>query len=73
VPQPTPTTYTVKKGDTLSGIAAKYKVTVDDLLAANPDFKDPNSLQIGDKIVIPLAPSQTIPDGGTIPDASPSP
>ena len=73
VPEPTPTTYTVKSGDTLSGIAAKYKVTVDDVLAANPDLKDPNQLQIGDKIVIPLPPSQTIPDGGTIPDASPSP
>jgi hypothetical protein len=72
-PEPTPTTYAVKSGDTLSGIAAKYKVTVDDLLAANPDLKDPNQLQIGDKIVIPLPPSQTIPDGGTIPDASPSP
>jgi hypothetical protein len=72
-PEPTPTTYTVKKDDTLSGIAAKYKVTVDDLLAANPDLKDPNRLQIGDKIVIPLPPSQTIPDGGTIPGASPSP
>ncbi len=72
-PAPTPSTYTVKSGDTLSAIAAKYKVTVDDLLAANPDLKDPNQLQIGDKIIIPLPPSQTIPDGGTVEDTSPSP
>ncbi len=65
VPSPTPFVYTVKAGDTVSGIAAKYKITVDDLLAANPDLKDPNQLQIGDKLVIPLPASSVIPDAGT--------
>ncbi len=64
-PSPTPFTYKVKAGDTLSGIAAKYKVTVEDILAANPDLKDPNALQIGQVLVIPLPASSEIPDAGT--------
>jgi len=65
VPAPTPFTYKVKAGDTLSGIAAKYKVSVDDILAANPDLKDPNQLQVGQVLVIPLPASSVIPDAGT--------
>jgi LysM repeat protein len=65
VPSPTPFTYTVKSGDTLSGIAAKYKVSVDDMLAANPDLTDPNALQVGQVLVIPLPASSVIPDAGT--------
>ena len=45
--------YTVKSGDSLSGIAATYGVTVDDILAANPSITDPNKIAPGDKIVIP--------------------
>ena len=65
----------MKSGDTLSGIAAKYKVTVEDLLAANPDLKDPNRLQIGDVLVIPLPASSVIPDAGTpaVPSGSAAP
>ncbi len=64
-PSPTPLTYKVKSGDTLSGIAAKYKLAVADIIAANPDLKDPNQLQIGDTLVIPLPVSSVIPDAGT--------
>jgi hypothetical protein len=64
-PSPTPFTYKVKTGDTLSGIAAKYKVSVDDILAANPDLKDPNRLDVGQVLVIPLPASSVIPDAGT--------
>jgi LysM repeat protein len=72
VPSPTPFTYKVKAGDTLSGIAAKYKVSVDDILAANPDLKDPNQLQVGQVLVIPLPASSVIPDAGT-PEVTPAP
>ena len=64
-PSPTPFTYTVKAGDTLSRIAGKYKVAVADILAVNPDMKNPDRLQIGQKIVIPLPVSSIIPDAGT--------
>lgn len=47
-------TYTVKKGDTLSGIAAKYHISLSSLLSANPSYKShPNSVQVGAKLKIP--------------------
>ncbi len=52
-PAATSTTYTVKKGDTLYGIAKTYHVTVKAIEAANPDIKDPNFIKIGQKLVIP--------------------
>ena len=45
-------TYTIKPGDTPSGIAEANNVDLDDLLAANPDV-DPGALTVGDKIKIP--------------------
>ena len=46
-------TYTVKEGDTLSGIAAKYGVELDALIAANPQIKNPDLIYAGDKVTIP--------------------
>ena len=54
-PEPTPEVYVVAKGDTMSKIAKKYGVTVDEIMAANPQIKNPNKIQIGDEIVIPMA------------------
>ena len=53
-PSPTPSgkTYTVKPGDTPSGIAAKLDIDVQDLLAANPDI-DPAALTVGEKLELP--------------------
>jgi LysM repeat protein len=65
-PPPTPTTnpgnqngyyYTIAPNNTISAIAKAYraqgvKVTVDDILKANPNLK-PNSLIVGQKIFIP--------------------
>jgi trimeric autotransporter adhesin len=48
------TTYTIKKGDTLSGIASKYKISLSSLLNANPSYKkNPNLIYPGKKLVIP--------------------
>ncbi len=47
-----PVTYTVKPGDTLSGIADLFGVTVDDIVRAN-NIADPNALQVGQVLVIP--------------------
>ncbi|WP_158935125.1 peptidoglycan-binding protein, partial [Streptomyces capuensis] len=46
------TTYTVKKGDTLSEIAAEYKTTVAALVKLN-SLKDPNKLTVGQKLKVP--------------------
>ena len=45
-------TYTVKKGDTLSEIAAKYKTTVDTLVKLN-GIKDPNLIITGQVLKLP--------------------
>lgn len=52
--QPTaaPITYVVKAGDTLSGIADMFGLTVDDIVRAN-NIADPNSLQVGQVLTIP--------------------
>jgi LysM repeat protein len=54
VPEPTPTIYVVKKGDTMSKIANKFDLTVEQLLAANASIKNPNKISIGDEITIPV-------------------
>jgi morphogenetic protein associated with SpoVID len=48
------TTYRVKKGDSLSAIAARYKVRLKTLEDANPQIKNPDVLKIGQILVIPV-------------------
>ncbi len=45
--------YTVRKGDTLWGIAKRCGVALTALIAANPGIKNPNLIYPGDKVVIP--------------------
>lgn len=46
-------TYTVQKGDTLWSIAVKNQVGISELLAANPQIKNPKLIFPGQKINIP--------------------
>lgn len=48
------TVYTVKKGDTLSQIAAKYGTTYQAIAAFN-GIKNPNVIRVGQKIKIPVS------------------
>ena len=50
---PTPVTYKVVEGDTLTSIAYQHGVKLNDLLTANPGV-DPNFLTIGITITIPI-------------------
>jgi LysM repeat protein len=59
-PAPTPIVYTIKKGDTLSKIATSHGLTLQELLAANPDIKNPNKVAEGQQIIIPT-PSEAPP------------
>jgi hypothetical protein len=52
-PEPTQQVYVVVAGDTLSSIANRFDVTVDQILAANPEIENPNRIAVGDEIVIP--------------------
>lgn len=59
----TPHIYTVESGDTISQIAEKFKISENDLRAANPDV-NPNTMSIGLTLVIP-DPNSTITIGST--------
>ena len=52
--QPTNTSgHTVKRGETLSKIAKDHKLSLNDLIKANPQIKDPNLIVVGQQLNIP--------------------
>lgn len=55
LPTPTPFTYTIQQGDTISSIALQFGVSMDDLVAANPEVS-PNAMSVGQVINIPSNP-----------------
>jgi LysM repeat protein len=71
-PVPTPQTYTIKSGDALARIARRFGLTLDQLLAANKQIKDPNRIKVGDQIVIPTPPPPDEVPASEAPSASPS-
>ena len=46
-------TYVVKSGDTLSAIARAERVTLQRLIAANPQIRNPNLIRPGQRVTIP--------------------
>jgi hypothetical protein len=70
VPAATPVLYVIKKNETLSKIATAHGITLDELLAANPQIKNPNKITEGQQITIP-APGDASPDQG-VGSAAPS-
>jgi len=46
-------TYIVKSGDTMWKIASKFQVGTSEIIAANPQIKNPNLIYPGQKITIP--------------------
>lgn len=54
--------YVIKSGDTLYSISQRYNTTVTEIVQANPGI-NPNNLQIGQEICIPVPPSTTCPGG----------
>ena len=61
---PSPRVYVVRSGDTLSTIAQRFGVTVDEILEANPEIKNPNQIGAGDRLVIPAKATATPERGG---------
>ena len=64
IPTSTPFVYTIKKGDTFSELAEQFKISQNELRAANPDVS-PNSMAIGTKLLIPST-SSTIANAATL-------
>lgn len=68
--------YVVKSGDTLSAIASRHNTTVQAILAANPQIKNPNAISVGQQIKLPSStPSAPAPSGtgGTPAPSNPAP
>jgi len=69
VPSATAQVYVVVANDTISKIAKRFGLTQEELLAANPQIKNPDRIAVGDEILIPVAAAtETSPS-----EASPSP
>jgi nucleoid-associated protein YgaU len=62
VPEPTPQVYIVQSGDTMSKIAKRFHVPLADLIAANAQsIPNPDRLQIGDQVTIPVPQPSELP------------
>ena len=71
VPKPTDQIYVVKSGDTLSRIAGRFNISLEELIAANAEtLPDPDKLQIGDQLIIPAANPDELPAASEIPAAN---
>jgi LysM repeat protein len=68
LPSPTPFTYNVQQGDSMSVIAEKFGVSLDDLQAANPEVL-PNAMSVGQMLKIPSNPDN--PSGEPTPTPAP--
>ena len=59
IPSPTPSgMYIVKSGDTLSAIADDFSTTVEEIMVVN-DISSPESIQIGQTLIIPTLVDRT--------------
>jgi len=67
---PTPRSHTVSKGEDMYGIALRYGVPLDELMAANPEV-DPRWMSIGAVLVIPAAQHTPTPDPNHPPQPTP--
>ena len=47
--------YTIQRGDTLSGLAARFSTSVGALMAANPQIRDSDLIYAGDRLRVPGA------------------
>ena len=71
IPQPTLQIYLVKSGDTMSKIAGRFGIPLNDLIAANTQtVPAPNKLQLGQEIIIPAKAPPSVPGARDIPSAT---
>ncbi len=66
-------TYTVKSGDTMSGIATKHDLTLAQLEKYNPQVKDPNVIEVGQKLFLAPKSRPAPTPNPTTPEPTPTP
>lgn len=72
-PSPTPRQHTVERGQDMGGIAFLYGLSLEELMAANPNV-NPNSMSIGTVLLIPGGAARPAPgDSTAIPSLTPVP
>ncbi|NLE76726.1 MAG: LysM peptidoglycan-binding domain-containing protein, partial [Chloroflexi bacterium] len=71
-PAPQPYLYTVRSGDSLSGIAAQFGISLAELMRMN-SISDPNLLRVGEELVVPLPPGQVVTLAPPVPTATVAP
>ena len=54
--------YTVESGDTLFLISRRFSISLDSLIQANPQIKDPNVISPGQRICVPAKDNKVIPE-----------
>jgi LysM repeat protein len=64
-------TYTVRRGDTLSTVAARYGSTVSAITQRNPQITNPDLIYPGQVIIVPDPVPPPVIDPGIIPDTGP--
>lgn len=70
VPAPTQQTYVVQSGDTMSLIAGRFDIPLDGLIAANQEnIPNPDQLQIGQTVIIPVPLPSELPAASVVPAA----
>jgi len=69
LPTPTPFIYIVVTGDNLNMLVARFNITLNELLIANPDLGDPSFLSVGSELIIPPGDG----DGGPVSLEAPTP
>ena len=68
VPAPTQQSYIVQSGDTMSLIAGRFGIPLGDLIAANREtIPDPDQLQIGQTVIIPVPLPSELPAASVAP------
>jgi hypothetical protein len=61
-------THIVKRGDTLFSIAEEHGLTLNEILAANPQIANPNLIIVGQEVLIPVSVDQPTPPDGDADD-----
>ena len=46
--------YTIKRGETLSGIASRNNISLEDLINSNPEITNPSMINVGQQINLPI-------------------